>query len=165
MKPIISLFILLVMLLVLSCKKDPKINPQSYSERYTNLISHKWAMTHEYVDSTSYAKNNLNLWPLNTTEDFMSIYDTCDWDSKSAFLPDGKWELIKSPACDSSVSSNVGNWKLINNDDDFVIVGQDTMHIVELTNNDLKMWYERYTYVNGALALTEYCMWTFKSVN
>ena len=147
------------------CKKDTKIVYQQPSERYMNLVTHRWSMTHEYVDSTSYAKSNLNLWPLSTTDDFMSIYDTCDWDSKSVFLTDGKCQLIKSASCDSSVSSDVGNWKFINNENDFVFIGQDTMHIIELTPNDFKMWYKINTYVSGQLVLTEYCMWTFKSSN
>jgi hypothetical protein len=155
----------LFLLLFFSCKKevyDPTLNS---SQRSINLTKHKWSMTHEYVDSTSYAKNNLNLWPLNTTDDFMSIYDTCGWDSKSVFLTNGKCQLLKSAACDSSVSSDVGYWKLINNENDFVFVGQDTMHIIELTPNDFKMWYKINTYVSGQLVLTEYCMWTFKSSN
>ena len=153
------------LIFLLSCKKDTQISVNSLSYRYITLTKHKWSMTHEYNDSTSYAKNNLNLWPLSTTEDFMSIYDTCDWDSKNIFLTDGNWQLIKSTSCDPSVSSDVGKWKLINKDNDFVIVNQDTMHILELTDNDFKMWYKRYTSVGGAIILTEYTMWTFKSIN
>ena len=157
--------LLCILFFTFSCKKDTKIVSTKPSERFLILTQNKWSMTHEYNDSTNYAKNNLNLWPLSTTEDFMSIYDTCDWDSKNIFLTNGSWKLIKSISCDASVSDDVGHWQLINNDNDFVIVGQDTMHIVTLTNNDFKMWYKSYTYVGTTLVLTEYRMWVFKSVS
>lgn len=145
-------------------KKDETILPQT-SERFRILTSHRWAMTHEYVDSTSYAKANLHLWPLSTTDDFMDMYDTCSWQSESILLPDGTWKLKKSPSCSPSVSEDVGRWKLANNDNDFVIGSQDTMHIVELNDHNFKMYYKQYTWVQGQLVLIEYCMWTFDAKN
>lgn len=160
-------FLFLCIVLFFSCKKDPQILPNKPSQRFLNLTQHKWLMTHEYIDSTAYAKNNLNLWPLSTTDDFMSVYDTCDLTSKLVLLPNGVMQSYKGLSCDplEPNESNIGNWKLINNDNDFVIVDQDTMHIVELTNNDFKMWYKVNTYVASQLVLTEYCMWTFKSTD
>lgn len=158
-------FFILCFLILIACKKEKK--PDSVvlepSERFKILTGNKWAMTHEYIDSTAYAKNHLNEWPLSTTDDFMDIYDTCSLESKTLFLPDGKVKLDKSPACSSSVSENVGNWKLTNNDNDFVIVGQDTLHIVELNHQNLKMYYEQYTTLHGQLVLVEYCMWTYEA--
>lgn len=158
-------FLFIFLLGLIACKKEKKdefILPQ-LSERFNILTSHHWAMTHEYVDSTAYAKANLNLWPLNTTDDFMDINDTCSWQSEGIFLPNGQWKLKKSPACSSSVSEDVGFWKLTNNDNDFVIVGQDTLHIVELNHQNLKMYYEQYTTIQGHVVLVEYCMWTFEA--
>ncbi len=162
MKPLLLLFFIVL----LGCKKeklplDPM--PQDPSERFVFLTNNYWKWTHEYIDSTAYAKNHLSEWPLSTTDDFMDMYDTCSWDSDNIFRTSGKWEVVKSKACDSSISSDAGSWRLINNDNDFVIVGQDTFHIVELNRSDFKMYYKRYTWVQGQLVLTEYCMWTFKA--
>lgn len=157
-------FLFLLVIVFFGCKKEKlplEAMPIAPSERYVFLTHNKWKWTHEYIDSTTYAKNHLEEWPLNTTEDFMNIYDTCSWDSESIFLTNGKWQVIKSQACDSSISPDAGNWRLINNDNDFVIVGQDTFHIVELNKSNFKMYYKRYTWVQGILVLTEYCMWTF----
>lgn len=158
-------FIFLIVIIVFACKKEKKpdvILPEP-SERFKILTEHKWAMTHEYVDSTAYAKSHLNEWPLNTTDDFMDIYDTCSWDSRTLFLTDGRVKLAKSPACSASVSENVGNWKLTNNDNDFIIVGQDTLHIVELNNSNFKMYYKSYTYLHQQLIRIEYTMWTYEA--
>lgn len=107
----------------MACKKIKKDDPQPLppvpSERFNILISHGWAMTHEYVDSTAYAKANLNLWPLNTTDDYMDLSDTCSWESQSLFLADGRWKLKKSLACNSNVSEDIGHWKLANRGQDF----------------------------------------------
>lgn len=157
--------IIILITLFCACKKDNPVYTNKLSERFINLTTNKWAMIHEYNDSTNYAKNNLSLWPLSTTEDYLSTWDTCTWDSKIIFLKTGECKLEKSSSCDPSISSDVGNWKLINHDNDFVIAGQDTMHIVELTNNYLKMWYESYTYVGGQVVLIEYRMWVYNSVN
>lgn len=161
------LFLLPVLLVFIACNKvkkdDPQPLPPPPSERFRLLTEHRWSMTHEYVDSTAYAKANLNLWPLNTTDDYMDYSDTCSWDSESIFLADGRWKLKKSPSCDQSVSEDIGHWKLANNSQDFVNVGQDTFHIVELNTSVFKMYYKRYTWVQGQLVLTEYCMWTFNS--
>lgn len=158
-------FIILALLFIFSCNKVKKDDyaPTPTSERFKLITGGSWAMTHEYVDSTAYAKANLNLWPLSTTDDYMDFTDTCSWDSESIFLPDGTWKLKKSVTCDQSVSENIGRWKLANNDQDFVNVGQDTFRIVELTKNSLKMYYKRYTWVQGQLVNTKYCMWTLVS--
>lgn len=163
-----KILFLLPVLLLFACNKVKKDDllppaPPAQSERFKLLTEHRWAMSHEYVDSTAYAKANLNLWPLNTTDDYMDYSDTCSWDSESLFLTDGRWKLKKSLACNSNVSEDVGHWKLANNDQDFVNVGQDTFHIVVLNSSSLKMYYKRYTWVQGQLVLTEYCMWTFAS--
>ena len=137
-----KLFLILFAITFIGCKKQKfpiEPMPIAPSERYVFLTHNKWKWTHEYLDSTTYAKSHVNDWPLNTTEDLMSIYDTCSWDSESTFRTDGKWEVLKSKTCDSSISPNAGSWMLINDDRDFVIVGQDTMHIVELTRRNLKM--------------------------
>lgn len=155
--------VLSLLAILLSCKKEKKpqiIVPES-SERFKTLTGHRWAMTHEYSDSTAYAKSHLNEWPFSTTNDSMDRYDTCLWDSESIFLPDGTWKLKKSKSCDSSISENVGNWKLTNNDNDFEIVGQGTMHIVELSSNEFKMYYTSDVYIHQQLIRTDYVMWTF----
>ncbi len=164
MKPLFFCFLILFF----ACKKeklplDPL--PPTPSERFVTLTNHNWSMTHEYKDTTAYAKSHLNEWPLTSTYDSMNIFDTCSWDSKSVFLPNSDWQLIKSPSCDASVSTDTGHWKLINNDTDFVIVGQDTLHVVELSSTDFKMYYKSYTWVHNQIVLTEYVMWTFKATN
>lgn len=158
-------FFVTILIVLFSCKKEKKsdvVIPEP-SERFKMLINHKWAMTHKYVDSTAYSKSHLDEWPLSSTDDFMDIYDTCSWDSKTLFLPDGRVKLHKSRTCDSSVSENVGNWKLTNNDNDFIIVGQDTLHIVELNNTNFKMYYKSYRYFQQQLIRIEYVMWTYET--
>lgn len=120
-------------------------------------------MTHEYVDSTAYAKSHLNEWPFSTTDDSMDRYDTCSWDSENIFLTDGSWKLKKSITCRASVSENVGHWKLTNNDNDFEILGQGTMHIIELSSTKFKMYYTSDVYIHQQLIRTDYVMWTFKA--
>ncbi len=156
---------IVILFFLFACKKEKKnetILPQT-SERFKILTEHRWLMTHEYVDSTAYAKSHLNEWPLNTTDDFMDPFDTCSLESENLLLPNGQWKLNKNRTCSAGISDDAGRWKLINNDFDFVIVGQDTLHIVELNNQHLKMYYEQYTYYLGKVILIEYCMWTFNS--
>lgn len=159
-------FLLLLIIVFIGCEKEKlpfKPLPVAPPERYIFLTQNKWKWTHEYIDSTNYAKNHLNEWPLSTTDDFMNVYDTCAWDSESIFLADGRWKLNKSPSCNSDVSEDIGHWKWANNDQDFVNVGQDTFHIVELNSVNFKMYYKRNTWAQGVLVKTEYCMWTFEA--
>lgn len=157
--------LLFLVIALISCKKKkkPDVILPELSERTKILTGHSWSMTHQYIDSTSYAKTHLTEWPLPSTEDFMDIYDTCEWDSKNLFLLDGRWKFQKSAKCPANIAEDVGHWKLINGDNDLVIVGQDTMHIVELNNNSFKMYYESYTYFQQQLILTEYIMWTYNA--
>lgn len=157
---------LIIFFFLFACKKEKKDEAQPQpqtSERFRLLTENHWVMTHEYVDSTSYAKNHLTEWPLNTTDDFMDPYDTCALESDNIFLPDGQWKLKKNKTCSAATSEDVGKWKLFNSDNDFIIVSQDTMHIVELNKQNFKMYYEVYTYYQGKVILVEYDMWTFKA--
>lgn len=160
-----KIFIILTFIFLFSCKKEksPDIVIPELTERIKILTQHSWSMTHQYIDSTSYAKSHLSEWPLSSTEDFMDPRDTCEWDSKNLFLLDGSWKFKKSIKCPASLSEDVGRWKLINNENDFVIIGQDTMHIVELNNSSFKMYYESYVYQQQQLVRVEYIMWTYKS--
>lgn len=157
------LLLLVPIFFFISCRKEKKddLATPLFSERFLLLTQHRWTMTHDYRDSSAYAKANLNLWPLSTTEDRMDYSDTCSWDSELLFLPDGKWKTKKSVTCDPSISEYIGQWKLANSDQDFVSVGADTFHIVELTQHSFKMYYKQYTWVQGQLVSTTYCMWTF----
>lgn len=156
---------LIISIALYSCKKTKltEIAIPEPSERVKLLTGHNWAMTHEYIDSTAYAKSHLNEWPLSSTDDFMNSYDTCSWDSRTLFLNDGRIKLLKSRACSASVAEDIGHWRLTNNDNDFVIVGQDTLHIVELNSTSFKMYYVSYRYYQQQLILTEYIMWTYEA--
>lgn len=156
---------IVIFFFLFACKKEKKdeiILPQT-SERFRILTENRWLMAHEYVDSTAYAKGHLYEWPLNTTDDFIDMYDTCTLETENIFLPNGQWKLNKSKTCSAGISDDAGRWKLINNDNDFVIVGQDTLHIVELNKSGFKMYYESYTYVQQQLIRTTYIMWTYKA--
>lgn len=166
LKYILSIYIGL--LLFNSCKKDtsPIVNNTNSSSQlssYNILISTKWKQTHEYYDTTSFGKANLNLWPLSSTIDIMM--DSCELTSKVWYNSNHNLYTLKGLTCPlSDPDTNlVASWNLILNDTKIVFDGTDTMNVFEINNNHIKLWYKSEIIDStGSILYTAYNMWKFE---
>jgi hypothetical protein len=163
---------LLLVLLIFSCKKEndkPKddnlvVNQNSPIENV--LISTKWKQTHTFYDTSNYAKLNLNLWPLSSTID-MSM-DSCSLASKIWYHSNHNLYTIKGMPCPllDPDTNLVGSWNLILNDTKIVFGNTDTMDVLEINNNFIKLWYKSYVLDSiGSVLYEEYNMWKFEPTN
>ena len=154
-------------LFICSCKKDtsPIVvdNTNGQTSVHYILISTKWKQTHTYYDTSNYAKQHLNLWPLSSTEDIPM--DSCELTSKIWFNSDNNLYTIKGSGCPiSDPDTNfIGTWNLISNDTKIIFNGTDTIDVLEINNNNIKLWYKSYRLdSSGSVLYTEYNMWKYE---
>ncbi|MFN8117900.1 MAG: hypothetical protein U0W65_17455 [Bacteroidia bacterium] len=159
----------LFVVLFSSCKKESNIPITSFlpSKQSTIgesiLTSSKWKQTHTYYDTSNYAKLYLNLWPLSSTFDIPM--DSCSLTSKIWYHSNHNLYTIKGLPCPSSDPDTnlVASWNLILNDSKIVFGGVDTMEVLEINNNNIKLWYKSYVLDSiGSVLYTEYNMWKFE---
>jgi hypothetical protein len=170
-KIINTLTSLFFIILLSSCKKDGNIptgniGPIKHSTLGESiLISTKWKQTHTYYDTSNYAKLNLNLWPLSSTVDISM--DSCSLTSKIWYNSNHNLYTLKGLPCPPSDPDTnlVASWDLISNDSKIVFGGADTMNVLEINNNNIKLWYKSYVLDSlGAVLYTEYNMWKFEPI-
>ena len=163
-----SLIVIALSTNFVSCKKDkvaapPTTSTPSVSAAYTAITSTKWRQTHEYSDTTGYARTHLSAWPCSTTDDAATSYDTCMQTTKLWFKNDHTAFRLKGQKCASSMAdtTNLGTWNLISGDTQFELNG-NPLNVLEISSSHIKIWYQsNVTNSSGAVLFTRYYMLVF----